>query len=506
MRSSTGQPTLDALRDFEPPRIEPSAAAGARSPAGGRWHPELLLSLVDPQRQAANPPKLFAGEERFLSRGKLAKRIRFQELVQEAFDRVCEDGEHLLYVTPAVAVPPMLHLLGFGAWWVYYHQVALLFTDRRLVEVELGPRGRGLGTRVRSLRWGEASRLRLRGRTLEVRGARRSRQRWSVRLRGDRKLLKQLVPRIAEEWVGTSPAEPALVSHCPSCGHAERKMGLECTQCGTRFRSRRLAAGLSLAFPGGGLYFAGHPFLAFFDFMGEMALYALGCAMVLQSADAVELTASVAVFGFFLFLTKIESVHLASVLVERTKPLDPGRAAAWRRFAVAGAVLSVAALALPLSFAGHWAPAVERDLELAAGSEWQVSRSSADWVGDAQDKRAEWYGPEGQVVEVRAYPLSSLETFEDFATTFGAELEAPLEPFQAASLTGYSAVEHLNLGGETFDRVIFAIYDPEFHDVHIVTLDSQTGGGEEASREVQDLLLAGRWVGTAPTVVADGDL
>lgn len=505
MDPSSHQPTLQSFESFEPHQTG-APAQGPPPASDGRWHPERLLALADPQRPATTPPALFAGEEKFLSRRKIAKRQSLQEQAWEAFARVREDGEELLYLAPAYQIPPFLHLLGLGAWWVYFHHVALFVTDRRLVEVELGLRGRGLGTRVRSLPLGELGRLRLRGRTLEARGSKWRRYRWTIRLRGDRRLLKQLVPKLAEGRVGATPAETPVVSHCPSCGHGERRLGLRCRGCGTSFRSRRLAAGLALAFPGAGLFFAGHPLLALFDLGGELLLYALGCLMVLQASDTVELAASLAVLGFFLLMTKLESVHLATVLVDRTKPIGARRASAWRTFGLVGAALSAVAVGVPLLFAGELAPTVERDLELAVGGEWEVQRTAAEWLGDEQDKRAEWHGPRGEVVEVRAYPLSSLETFDDFTLGFGSELTAALEPFESGSLAGVRAVERIDFGDDPFDRLIYALYDPEGHDVHVVTLDSEIGAAIEAQREVEDLLLRGRWVEAGGPVLADAEL
>ena len=77
---------------------------------------------------------------------------------------------------------------------------------------------------------------------------------------------------------------------------------------------------LSLAFPGGGLFYAGRPVFATLDLIGETMLF-LVVALALTVSSNVAEGISAASFGvFLLFLTKLESVHLSRVLVRRTIP------------------------------------------------------------------------------------------------------------------------------------------------------------------------------------------
>jgi hypothetical protein len=67
--------------------------------------------------------------------------------------RLLRSDEHVLYVAHAMQVPPALHMLALGAMALTYHQVVVVLTDSRLIEVMLDARGRQAGTRVRSFPW-----------------------------------------------------------------------------------------------------------------------------------------------------------------------------------------------------------------------------------------------------------------------------------------------------------------------------------------------------------------
>ena len=118
----------------------------------------------------------------------------------------------------------------------------------------------------------------------------------------------------------------------------------QCTGCETQFKTRGFAAVLALAFPGAGLLYAGHPILAALDLFGEMFMYAIVAILFLGASSTSEMIAAPIVGLVILFFTKLESAHMASVLVHRTKADRVNTK--WRRAAIVGAVVSVVLLAI----------------------------------------------------------------------------------------------------------------------------------------------------------------
>ena len=105
--------------------------------------------------------------------------------VAPALERLLGPDEHVLHVAPAMERVSLLHQLGLG-WWLAsrYHQVALVFTDRRLIEILLDFRGQKPATRTRSWPWRElaASKISWQGLVLKPSSAKGA---WTISVRGD---------------------------------------------------------------------------------------------------------------------------------------------------------------------------------------------------------------------------------------------------------------------------------------------------------------------------------
>lgn len=330
-------------------------ASPASTPA---WEPHILGPLSATEPVVTGPAHLFQGEEDVLSKRKLRNRIRLWEHLAETVEKVLDEEERVLYLAPAVEIAPFLERITLGWLWSRYFYVALVFTDRRLIEILLESDHKSAATRIRSFPWGLVREVKLGWGGLKLKLEKR-RLKWALKVGADSRLLKPLMERVKEQLVGISatPDRKVPLWHCPLCGSAATDHPTACAACQTPFRSRALAGWLSLAFPGGGLFYAGHPVLGTIDFLGESFLYLILMTGVLTALDTQELIQFVATGALFLGLTKLESVHLARVLVYRTKPHSTRGRTSWRRFLAAGAVVSVLAVGLPFTAAGslaHW--------------------------------------------------------------------------------------------------------------------------------------------------------
>lgn len=474
--------------------------------------PHALGPLGDRPTVQTAPVELFQGEEQYLSAKERNARRALRDVVSETAHRVLEKDEQLLYLAPAAQVPPVFHQIGLGALVYSYHQVALLFTSRRLLEILLDNRGRRASTRIRAYAWGQVRDVQVGMGGLTLMPLQGSKHKWKIRVRGDRKLLKLLVPRIRERLVGAVAAphqaapQAVPVWHCPVCGAALAPRPAACAACGTRFRSARTATWLAIAVPGGGLFYAGHPFLGALDLLGELLiLFVVGLqlAETTGGADAAPLLGLGAVL---LVATKLESVHVSHVLVNRTKPESPAAGPFWRKLAIAGGVLSAAAVIGVASLRGQLAAVVDHDLEFAAADlGWTGSRTRSEWelFADSGDMRSEWTHRDGSVVSVMAFPLGRLDTFATFAREFNRSMadkgRPPAEPLVLGSLEGLHSVTQATLDdGTPFTSIRYLIYDQSGNDVHMVVWNVRREAVSAADERLGALLARAKWIDAVP--------
>jgi len=477
-----------------------------------RIEPEHLGPLGDrPLAETAKstgPEDLFPGAAAFLSPRQQRRRREQWAAAGPMVKRLLQPTEHVLYVTHGMHMPPVLHLVALGAMALPYHQVVLVVTDTRLIEVMLDVRGRKAGTRLRSFPWSGVRDLKMSFGKLTLQPASGRKQAWKVPLRGDRKLidllLARLRPRLLQE--GAGHAEPLPHWHCPQCGHTLAANPVSCTHCRTPFRSSRLAAMLSLAFPGAGLLYAGHPFLATMDFFGEVLLYALFLLLVVE-AEPGAVGIAIGLGAFFFVMTKVESVHLSSILVARTKPEGPATQSNYRKVVLVGGLASLILIGGAFPLIGAVRPVIDRDLDAAgADNPWQVSRDRSEWDDFADDPtaRSRWTHPSGLYVTLFAYPQGILHSVGDFRIDYRRQMggQGPalaIDDDVPAPFEGFRSVSRRTDGaGRPIALVHYFVVDREHHDIHqmaATVLDEDAGLADELMR---DLLSRARWIEATP--------
>ena len=467
---------------------------------GQRWNPALFGPLDDEYAPVTGAVRFFAGEDSYLSPRKLDARERLWAAVRPSLERVLESDETVLYAAPVIHNPRFLEVFGLGVWYVLFFKAALVVTDRRLVEIMLRKPDR-VDTKICSYSWGQVKQLKLKFGTLTVKPAEGRTQKWKIQQRGDRKLMQLLVPKIREQLLpgDIHAPRPVPLWHCPECGAATPKCPDQCGHCGTRFKSRGLAAALSLAFPGAGLAYAGHPVLAALDFVGESMLFVVVAVSFLFAAGPEEVAAAVTLGALFFFFTKLESAHLSSVLAHRTRP-DPNRSK-WGRGAAVGAVLSLVLLVVPPVFTGALGGLinlVDRDLDFAANDlGWSGGHDPDAWTfGYEDNQRSEWIRDDGQGLFVWSIPLGPGETEDLFVATVKSEIGD--ERVKPTSIGGYEGIRtfevEMDEEGETFLWVRWMIFDSEYEDVHILASSVEPGGVEALEAEVNQLVRNASWI------------
>lgn len=442
---------------------------------------------------ATGPSRVFTGEERFLSKRKLDERERMWAAVAPLLERVTDDDETVLYLLPGLHIPGIFDQLGFGIWWTLFFRSVLVLTDRRLIEVST-PDWKRAGTRICTYEWLQVKKIKLSMATLTVAPAQGRAQKWKLPVRGDRKLLKLLVPKLQELLpVDMHAPQPEPQWHCPECGAATAQHPTSCADCGSEFKKPGLAVALALAVPGAGLLYVGHPVLALFDLIGEVFAFFFVAAIFLTGSRSPEVFISGVMVGLFLLvLTKAESAHLATTLVKRTIPeTDAGR---WKKLAIAGAVASVVLMALPPVFSGAWAERLDRDLDLSGNAYgWTGGFDRETWVyGADDDQRSEWLRDDGPALFVFSMP--STERIGDIE----AVLEQDGMKVEKKLFGGFECVRAV---GETVDEegnpllwVRWFLFDREVADLHIVAASVWPGDLAAVEPQVEDAVRTAAWI------------
>ena len=472
-----------------------------------KFEPEHHGPLEERGFQETAPSQLFPGEERFLKGGALKKRCDQWRAAAPMLDRLLEPGEHVLYAAQAVQKPSVFQAMSLG-WLAYmYHQVLLVFTDRRVIEILLNQKAKAPDTRIRSFPLNRVSKLSLRFLSVTLVPVKGKKGTWTVS-GGDRKLLKLLLPRI-QERLHPEPAPPEEATpkwHCPSCFAACTPNPKNCEACGTLFRSSGLASVLSLAFPGAGLLYSGHPVLAAFDFLGElMAFGFIALMLAMAGTDTASVIAFAGMGALAFFLTKFESIHLGHILVTRSRPDDRERRARWKKFAGVGGVLSVAAIAGALALSGTLGAVQKHDLHFEH-ARWEGSRDPSEWLFFTEDPtlRSQWTHEDGWLVSVFAYPLSSLQTFESFKDEFLQEVarqnltNVVEDEVLPSTVKGFRHVGDLiGEGGIKLTAIYYFVYGPEESEIHQLLTVVEAHEADAVESYLQDLLVEARWIPAA---------
>lgn len=468
-----------------------------------RCDPALLGPLDDEFVPVTGMDRCFAGEERFLSRKKLDAREKLIAAIGPQVERVLDSDEKVLYIAPAIHNPRFLEVFGLGIWYVLFFRSALVVTDRRLIEIMLRKPAQA-DSQICSYSWGQVSQLKLKFGTLTLKPVQGRTQKWKFQERGDRKLMQLLVPKLQQQLLpgDIQAPRPVPLWHCPECGAASPKRPDLCSQCGTRFKSRGLAAALSLAFPGAGLAYAGHPVLAALDFFGEGMLFVIVAVSFLFAAGPGEVVGAVTLGAMFFFFTKLESAHISSVLAQRTRP-DPNRTK-WGRAAAVGAVVSLVFLVVPPVFTGVFGGLVnliDRDLDFTSNDlGWSGGHDPDGWAFGWEDsQRSEWIREDGQGLFVWSIPLGPEESQPLFISNVTAELGADVvEPTTIGGFEGIRVVENtVDEDGEPLTWVRWMLFDTEYEDVHILGASTSTIELEPFEAEVEKLVQNANWIEAA---------
>jgi hypothetical protein len=467
-----------------------------------RLEPQALGPLEGLNLPEGGAGELFAGDEALLGARQRNKFVELWRTAAPVVNRLLQPQERILYACRGVEKPAALIAISMGAISYNYHHRLLVLTETRLLEIETDAQGKKILTRIRSFPMGQTRNMKMGFFSLALVTADGKKHQWSVSGGGNRRVLKALLARVGERLRPDHlAAQKAPLWHCSQCLAVCVPAPKRCDACGTDFRTPRAAALLALAFPGAGFLYAGHPFLALCDFLGETATL-VGGAFVLATTSGGDGAAVAAFLAFLFVVEKLESIHVSHFLVARAKPVNAQARARWNRFATVGGVLSLLALSGAALSAGRLAGALDQDLDFAA-QRWHGNRGGQQILGYAGDPtlRSQWMHDEGWVATVFGYQLNYGQGLDDFRGQFLKEVESSgMEAIREddslpAGLNGFRYVGlAVDDEGTEVVSINYFIFDRENQDIHQVMAVVPSEQAGEAENKLSELLTQAHWI------------
>ena len=243
--------------------------------------------------------------------------------------KILDPGEEIFLAVKATS--PMAVLEQFTIGWiiVYIKRCMLIFTNKRVLHfptrTNFSPK-----QSVAQIGYGDIEEVKLSGflgRTLKMEYKSGKKEKFYYIPSTEFKKLKTLIPNLA------TGAHPSVVMEryhlCPQCIAPLQKNAFSCPSCHLEFKNLKQAIRLSLLFPGGGYFYAGHPIMGIGDAIVETVLIiALISAFIsaFTSPDPFAAWATIIPVAFFLSLEKMITIYDTKHFINEYIPADKNAA------------------------------------------------------------------------------------------------------------------------------------------------------------------------------------
>lgn len=192
-----------------------------------------------------------------------------------------EDGERILLVTTGCS--PMSYLEQFlGGTGIFYLKRALfVFTTKRIFHV---PTRMDYSYRhsIARIAYADCESIALKGRTLAVAYKNQTKEKFYHLAGREKKKIRELLKTVS--CGGAQSTVPARTHLCPRCTRELTPEEYTCPSCRLEFKDAAEGRRVSIAYPGGGYFYTGHPLLGAGDALVESFLI---IALILTLAEIV---------------------------------------------------------------------------------------------------------------------------------------------------------------------------------------------------------------------------
>ena len=268
------------------------------------------------------------------NKGKFSEKIMKQQTkflmsFSPFLKKILDPGEEIFLAVKATSPTSVLEQFTIGWIFIYIKRCMLIFTNKRILHfptrTNFSPK-----QSVAQIGYGDIGEIKLTGylgRTLKMEYKSGKKEKFYYILSTEFKKLKTLIPNLA------TGAQPSVVMEryhlCPQCIAPLQKNVFSCPSCHLEFKNLKQAIRLSLLFPGGGYFYAGHPIMGIGDAIVETVLIiALISAFVsaFTSPDPFAAWATIIPVAFFLSLEKMITIYDTKHFINEYIPADKNAA------------------------------------------------------------------------------------------------------------------------------------------------------------------------------------
>jgi hypothetical protein len=426
---------------------------------------------------------------------------RIGRAIAERLSRVLGRNEEVLAFTEGIVHGGLFQRAVQGLGWAVSRRVALMFTDRRLVEIGLNSSGRRALGGIRSFPWDMVPEFELDGPMFELRTWADASFRWFLRDEIDPDTVEKLHNQ-ADLSVSTyQPTEvrSAPRHYCTHCSASGVDSDGACGRCGHQSRTARLACALAAAFPGAGHLYAGRPIAASLRCVFELLVFGALAMVLLSASNFRGAVTTLAVGAVVIGLLKIHGCEVARLLAGRADMVSSAAQKRWRWLVPLGLLPSLVILLLPLTMIGAADDDISWDLDfLQAQPEWTGQRIDAGV--DGSSLRSRWDHHDGVVAWIYAEPFRRFESGETARTRVQQELGSDHSVVQLGSHQVIKSVSSASAGEDNDAvKISLVVIDTEGRDLHTVSADVAADSADIALEWLESLVARGVWV--APTEV-----
>ena len=267
----------------------------------------------------ADTAVLFSNHKNIYKRGvekrqrKLLKKITF-------IHPFLHEGEKILHVTTGCSPASFIEQFLMGLIVFFLKRSLLVLTNKRILHIPTRPNF-SYRSSIAQILYGDCQKITIKGRTLLIEYKNGQKDKFLYIAFEERKKIKSMLQEVSLQ--GQQSPTMQRTHLCPRCTHPLINDTFTCPNCSLEFKNKKEAKKISITYPGGGYFYARHPFLGISDAFVELYLSLLVLVALLDVIKGI--IGSVPILVFFAITLAIEkalTVYHSNHFIKEFIPKD----------------------------------------------------------------------------------------------------------------------------------------------------------------------------------------
>jgi len=234
--------------------------------------------------------------------------------------RFLSDGEEIFLITTGCSPVSFTERFWTGLNVFNLKHSLLIFTDRRVFHIPM-TKEHSYRDSIAHFYYADCISMGVKRTNLIVRYKNGKKEKFHHVAHREEKKLKTLLKTMSFE--GRSGESKGRVHLCPRCTRELTEGVFVCANCGLEFKNRAKALKISIIFPGGGYFYARHPFLGIADALIEVMLIALIIMCMIVMAKGVKYSDyALVISAVALVFEKLLTIYHSSIFIKEFIPKE----------------------------------------------------------------------------------------------------------------------------------------------------------------------------------------